>query len=134
MTPFDHYRRPHTKYLWVYVAGHPKVKRRKREHYMIPVAMTVGQSFTINVVPIPPNGVEDNPPTYTLDVPGGVTLAPAANGLSCLVTAVAPGVSNISAKGLSLGTPIAGDDTVQVTVSAAQVPATALHVTVTTPV
>ena len=100
---------------------------------MIPVSMTIGQSFTITATPIPPNGVLDAPPTYAMLTGGFVTLTPAADGLTCLVTAVAAGSDTISVKDTSLGNPISGDDVVVVTVTVPQVPATALHITVSTP-
>lgn len=112
--------------------GTPHV--HKRRDRMIPVSMQVGQSFTITLAPIPTNGVLDVPPTYTADNPGVVQIAPAVDGLSAKVTAVAVGPVTISVAGVSLGVSITGDSTVVVTVASAQVPATGLHVTVSTPV
>ena len=105
----------------------------ERERHMIPVSMQVGQTFSILLVPIPTNGTLDAPPTYSADNPALVTITPAADGLSAKVTALASGAVTISANGVSLGNPIAGDDVVVVAITTPQVPATGLHVTVTTP-
>lgn len=100
---------------------------------MIPISMTVGQSFTVSVVAVPAGGELDGPPSYVQSAAGVLSLTPSADGLSCVVKALAPGSDTISVKDVSQGTPIAGDDVVVVTVTAPVVPSTALHVTVSTP-
>lgn len=116
-------------FFWVYVSPHKGV-RVKWRFGMISVSMQVGQKFTIGLTPIPPNGVVDGPPNYVQQVGGLVSVAPSADGMSAEVVALAAGVETITVKGLSLGNPIAGDDSVVVTITPAPVPATALHVTV----
>lgn len=98
------------------------------------VNMQVGQKFTITLTPVPPNGVVDGPPAYADSTSGIVAVAPAADGMSAVVTAMTAGTDVISVSGKSLGNPIAGDDTVNITVVPAPVPATALHVAVSVPV
>ena len=123
----------------LYVTAYNKHRFYPRRTHMgvttIPVAMNVGDSFSIELSELPANGVQDSIPTYSdvPSVPGVVSITPAADGLSALVKALAPGIDTIGASVVSLGTTVQGDASVVVTVAAPPPPPVAiqtLHVTV----
>jgi hypothetical protein len=97
---------------------------------MLQATGIVGQKGTETIAPVPPNGTIDaGSVKYTMDVTGVVTISPAPDGLSAVITAVGPGVVNINVQATSLGNPISGD-TIQATISPVPPPpATSLQVT-----
>ena len=91
---------------------------------MASATMNTGQSFTVTIQPDDATGdlaEIDGPPTWASDTPGIVNLSPATDGLSCIVTGLAPGACNITPSGVSYGVAFAGPP-IAVTVNAAPLP------------
>jgi hypothetical protein len=83
--------------------------------------MNVAQFVLVTVIPEQADGSPgkiDAPPTYPVDTPGILTLAPAADGLSCQCTGLAPGTCTVTPTVLANGNTITGTP-VQFTVSPA---------------
>jgi hypothetical protein len=99
--PFEHHHHPHTKYIYFAVGFH--VPHHRKEVHLRMADLIVKDSDAPATAAVVLTDAQGNPttpdqtPTWAEDSNGTVlTLTPSGDGLSCLLTWVAPGTANVT--------------------------------------